>query len=66
MTKWQALRETIQDIHDGNAEDARINIRDYSKFLLCYMDVLEKDKEIEDEGTVESTMESTGAADPKL
>lgn len=59
MTKWQELRSTIQDIHDGNEDDARINIRDYSKFLLNYMDLLEHDKELEDEGTVESTMEST-------
>lgn len=49
MTKWQMLRSTIQDIHDVNDDDARINLCDYSKFLLSYMDVLENDKEIEDE-----------------
>ena len=39
MTKWQALKDTIQDIHDGNDE---INCRNICTFLLEYMKVLEK------------------------
>ena len=42
MTKWQALKDTIQDIHDGNDENDEINCRNICTFLLEYMKVLEK------------------------
>ena len=42
MTKWQELKEIIHDIHDGNDENAEINVRNICTFLLEYMKVLEK------------------------
>lgn len=40
MDKWEELKETLQEIHDGNL--ANTDIERITRFLLNLMNVLEK------------------------